>query len=301
MCSRPCLILPNSLSKQARAWWHQHAKKAGLSSESKVLFCLRVMPRSEDTSFHHMLPSCLQGFGEARQIYILPAGSQQDASQPCARPDNQKNCDINDPGSPDSQQHLEHAKRVYSWCQEDGPSYWRYSHSEIRQMLSSDHALPSDIQQLIAKRCAKSLWSHRLSPVSSMRQTSPLGKSVDCARLSGHDQQYWHCACGSAHLLTNCSPRMVLAVQHTCLPIVSLALGAWLCREQSQQLAEHIEAGRTAAAVALLEANPQLAWMRDKQTGDYPMHMACRQVSPAIPCARVACDASAAQAGVQGQ
>ena len=153
-----------------------------------------------------MLPLCLQGFGETRQIHILPAGRQQDAAQPCARPDSQSNCDSNDLRSLDSHHHLEHARQVYSWCQEDGLSYWRYSHSEIRQMLSSDHALPSDIQQLITKRCSNSLWSCRSPLMSSIRQPSPRETCADCARLPGQGQQYWHCECGSACLLTSCCP-----------------------------------------------------------------------------------------------
>ncbi|KAK9840082.1 hypothetical protein WJX74_003116 [Apatococcus lobatus] len=176
--SRPCLILPSSLSKQARAWWHKHAKCAGLASESK-------------------------GFGEKRQIHILPAAGQQDTELSQSGSDKQKDGVTIDLSSQRSDC-VERAKQVYSWCQEDGPSYWRYSHSEIRQMLQSDHALPSDVQQLVTKR------------------------------------------------------------------------------EQSQQLAEHIAMGQTDASLSLLTAQPQLAWLRDGQTGDYPMHMACRQGNTAL-------------------
>lgn len=51
-------------------------------------------------------------------------------------------------------------------------------------------------------------------------------------------------------------------------------------RKQSKQLAENMAAGQTEAAMALLDANPQLAWLKDGQTGDYPIHTACKLVRP---------------------
>lgn len=88
----------------------------------------------------------LQGFGDSRQIHIMPAGNAQEATPTQSGPDSH-----GDVGEASGASEL--AKQIYTWCQEEGPTYWRYSHSEIRQMLHSDHSLPPDIQQLITKRC----------------------------------------------------------------------------------------------------------------------------------------------------
>ena len=44
------------------------------------------------------------------------------------------------------------AKQLYSWCQMDGPAYWRFSHSEIQQLLCSGDELPKELQDLVEKR-----------------------------------------------------------------------------------------------------------------------------------------------------
>lgn len=72
----------------------------------------------------------------------------------------------------------------------------------------------------------------------------------------------------------------VLGASNICMLGADSHKFALYFRKQSQQLAEHMAAGQTEAAIALLVANPQLAWLKDGQTGNYPIHTACKLVRP---------------------
>ena len=74
--------------------------------------------------------------------------------------------------------------------------------------------------------------------------------------------------------------RMFLVRQSISMHGVKSHNFASFCRKQFRQLAENMAAGQTEAAMALLTANPQLAWLKDGQTGDYPIHTACKLVRP---------------------
>ncbi|KAK9869041.1 hypothetical protein WJX84_006545 [Apatococcus fuscideae] len=125
---RPCLILPSSMTKQSRAWWHEHSQHAGLSSESK-------------------------GFGDKRQIHIKFVTKEQHQPQ-TSRPGDYSSHMQTASARAQTTASLEQAKDIFRWCQEGDPELWRYSHSEIQQVLQSGKALPVDIQQLIASRSA---------------------------------------------------------------------------------------------------------------------------------------------------
>ena len=53
----------------------------------------------------------------------------------------------------------------------------------------------------------------------------------------------------------------------------------YVCRERGMQLAQLLQSRDTDAALGLLAADPLLAWVRDDESGGYPLHIAVWHVS----------------------
>ncbi len=100
-----------------------------------------------------------QGFGDKRQIHIKFVTKEQHQPQ-TSRPGDYSSHMQTASARAQTTASLEQAKDIFRWCQEGDPELWRYSHSEIQQVLQSGKALPVDIQQLIASRSARPLPQH---------------------------------------------------------------------------------------------------------------------------------------------
>ena len=66
-----------------------------------------------------------------------------------------------------------------------------------------------------------------------------------------------------------------------CVPLAHIVINNVLgCREKGQHLGQLLQNRRADAALELLSAQPALVWVRDDESGGYPLHLAVWHVGP---------------------